>query len=66
MWIDEKQNYDLASGICQSDKECGQYTAMIWHDTVKVGCGATKCPGMGFYLVCDYLPAGYRPGSYDP
>jgi len=58
MWIDEKRNYNLAAGRCKPGKVCGHYTQMVWHNTDKVGCGATKCPGYGVILVCDYLRAG--------
>ena len=58
LWMDEKKDYDLKSGACAGGKVCGHYTQMVWNKSTKVGCGATQCPGMGLYLVCDYTPAG--------
>jgi len=58
-WVDEKSIYNVRSGRCnQHWKKCGHYAQMIWHNTVKVGCGITECPGMGLNLVCDYYPGG--------
>jgi len=58
LWMDEKKDYNIQSGACAGGKVCGHYTQMVWSESTKVGCGATKCPGMGIYLVCDYTPAG--------
>jgi len=57
VWINQKQDYNLATGKCPSDKACSNYKQMVWHNTDKVGCGATKCND-GFFFVCDYLRAG--------
>ena len=61
MWIDEKNGYNLRTGACTG--VCGHYTQMVWHNSDKVGCGLTKCPGKGVILVCDYLRAGNMRGS---
>jgi len=62
LWINEKKDYNLATGKCRPGKECGHYTAMVWHYTDKVGCGATKCHD-GVFLTCDYLRAGNMRGK---
>lgn len=63
LWINEKHDYTISSGACNAGKVCGHYTQMVWSDTTKVGCGATKCPGMGRFLVCDYQKAGNWQGK---
>jgi len=58
LWIDEKHDYSIPSGVCAGGKVCGHYTQMVWRETTKVGCGLKKCPGMGAYIVCDYAKPG--------
>jgi uncharacterized protein YkwD len=69
-WVSEVADYDYATNTCASGKECGHYTQVVWRDSVKLGCGMTKCTtnnpfssnGSGSWVlwVCEYDP----PGNY--
>jgi len=69
-WVKEKEMYNVGTGRCdQNWKKCGHYSQMVWHSTNKIGCGVANCPGLGWYLVCDYYPAGntqVKPGVIKP
>ncbi len=45
-WIEEKKYYTYGvigdSGTCQSGKDCGHYTQVIWKDTSVVGCAKSS------------------------
>jgi hypothetical protein len=46
--------------VCDS---CGHYTAMVWRDTLRVGCGSARC-GKAEIWVCNYDPPGNFVGEY--
>lgn len=62
-WYKEVNRYNygkpgFAHGI-------GHFTQMIWKNTTKVGCGATRCNSkVGYLWVCRYAPAGNWFGQF--
>ncbi|CAK8693924.1 unnamed protein product [Clavelina lepadiformis] len=65
-WDAEKAYYSLDNG-CQDNQICGHYTQVVWSDTFKVGCGASKCTSINVrgqewrdatVLICNYGPSG--------
>jgi uncharacterized protein YkwD len=68
-WVSEVAAYDYASNTCTPSgmiTECGHYTQVVWRDSLRLGCGMTKCTtGSPFgndqpwiFWVCDYDPPG--------
>jgi hypothetical protein len=69
-WVSEVADYDYASNTCSPSgaiPECGHYTQVVWRDSLRLGCGMTKCTtGSPFgantepwlFWVCDYDPPG--------
>ncbi len=61
LWVAEKRLF--ANGpfpqVSRSGdwRAVGHYTAMIWHGTTSIGCGAALGGG-NLFLVCRYAPAG--------
>ncbi|KAH6671087.1 CAP domain-containing protein [Halenospora varia] len=45
----------------------GHFTQLVWKNTTTVGCGRTSCQGKnktpGWYVVCEYFPAGNVVGA---
>ncbi len=54
-WYNENSVYDY-NGDWQ--EAAGHFTQVVWKGTSEIGCGATNCPGMGWYLTCEYKQAG--------
>ncbi len=57
-WADEEKSYDYKSNKCESSKECGHFTQMVWKGTTDVGCGSSRCSNNSQIHVCSYFPAG--------
>jgi len=63
MWYGEVKDFTYGQ---QPAKVVGHYTAIVWKNTHKVGCGYAKC-SFGHFFVCDYCPAGnVYPNQYKP
>lgn len=69
-WAAEADDYDLGNNSCGEGKACGHYTQLVWHSSLKIGCGAALCPnGLTDYSkgrqiwVCRYSPAGNMGGE---
>ncbi|KAG8473498.1 hypothetical protein CXB51_035687 [Gossypium anomalum] len=58
LWIDEKDYYNLKSGVCNSSHVCGHYTQVIWRNSVRLGCAKARCNNGGTFIVCNYDPPG--------
>ncbi|XP_075065651.1 glioma pathogenesis-related protein 1 isoform X2 [Mixophyes fleayi] len=57
-WADEVAYYNYDTNECVPGEMCGHYTQVVWAESYKVGCAATKCPGSyGFIVACNYAPA---------
>ncbi|XP_063783506.1 glioma pathogenesis-related protein 1-like isoform X3 [Pseudophryne corroboree] len=60
-WADEVAYYNFDTNGCLTGKMCGHYTQVVWANSYKVGCAATKCPGSyGFIVACNYGPALFQ------
>ncbi|TYH33397.1 hypothetical protein ES332_D13G056200v1 [Gossypium tomentosum] len=57
-WIDEKDYYNLKSGVCDSGHVCGHYTQVIWSNSVLLGCAKARCINVGTIVICNYGPPG--------
>ncbi|GJN89763.1 hypothetical protein Rhopal_002752-T1 [Rhodotorula paludigena] len=55
-WYDEVADYDFNNPGFSS--ATGHFTQLVWVGTSQLGCAVTDCPGLGDYLVCEYLEAG--------
>ncbi|MBH8564826.1 secretion protein [Nostoc sp. CENA67] len=67
-WYSEIQNYDYNNPVLSDST--GHFTQLVWKGTTKVGCGAAPGPATidgkkydGFYVVCQYSPAGNVEGQ---
>ncbi|KAK8259431.1 hypothetical protein V6Z11_D13G055000, partial [Gossypium hirsutum] len=58
MWINEKRNYNLKSGACNSSHICSHYTQVIWHNSVHLRCAKVRCNNGGTFIVYNYDPLG--------
>ena len=62
MWVNEKQDYDSATGTCMKGRPeelmCGHYTQVVWRNTKAIGCARVKCDNGGIFVTCNYTPAG--------
>jgi len=56
-WASESRNYQYRSNTCRG--VCGHYTQIVWRDTRRVGCAASRS-GRTEVWVCNYDP----PGNY--
>ncbi|KAH8665200.1 CAP domain-containing protein [Tricladium varicosporioides] len=64
-WGLERTSYDWNKPGFQ--EATGHFTQLVWKNTTSVGCGRTSCQGKnqtpGWYVVCEYFPAGNVVGS---
>ncbi|MFQ6657660.1 hypothetical protein Gotur_027243 [Gossypium turneri] len=58
MWINEKINYNLKSGACNSSRVCSHYTQVIRRNSVRLGCAKARCNNGGTFVICNYDPPG--------
>ncbi|XP_069136877.1 uncharacterized protein [Argopecten irradians] len=70
-WEGEKKDYHYDTMKCNPGKMCGHYTQVVWHDSVKVGCGVKVCGTLtnssmkkATYVVCNYGPGGNYRGEH--
>ncbi|KAL8681136.1 MAG: hypothetical protein Q9186_002729 [Xanthomendoza sp. 1 TL-2023] len=65
-WGEEGKKYKFDDG--KFDEKTGHFTQVVWKATTSVGCGATWCSGQsgtpGWFLVCQYSPAGNVQGAF--
>ncbi|KAF2178534.1 PR-1-like protein [Zopfia rhizophila CBS 207.26] len=67
-WGHEREEYDF--GKMEFSKKTGHFTQLVWKETTSVGCSRTECNGRddggapGFYVVCEYHPAGNVIGRF--
>jgi len=69
----EKNNYNLATDTCNTDKVCGHYYQVSHFRSNKVGCASAQCPTFvvdgeaktnGIFIVCNYRRLGNVYGKY--
>jgi hypothetical protein len=60
-WGDERAKYNFKTPTGFSEAT-GHFTQLVWKGTTSTGCAAVNCTGKGgmdgFFLVCEYYPAG--------
>ena len=65
-WGNERAKYDF--GDEGFGEDTGHFTQLVWKATRSVGCGAEDCGGRGgvggWFVVCEYWPAGNVEGEY--
>ncbi|GLT47417.1 hypothetical protein SLA2020_211170 [Shorea laevis] len=57
-WVDERFNYDLESNTCAEGESCGNYTQVIWGNSISLGCVKINCTSGGTFVICNYDPPG--------
>ncbi|XVE99820.1 hypothetical protein REPUB_Repub03eG0234400 [Reevesia pubescens] len=64
LWVDdEKNDYNLESGVCASGRICSHYTQVIWINSTQLGCAKVRCNNNGTFIACYYYPPGNIPGK---
>ena len=63
VWADEEDWYNYGSNSCESGKQCGHYTQMVWKSTTKVGCAVKVGKDKSQSWVCSYDPPGNFTGQ---
>ncbi|CBF89648.1 putative extracellular SCP domain protein Pry1 [Aspergillus nidulans FGSC A4] len=74
-WGDEAALYDFSKPTGFTE-ETGHFTQLVWKSTREVGCAAVDCGltdldddekerAQGWYVVCEYMPAGNVVGADD-
>ncbi|EOY17683.1 Protein kinase domain - like 10 [Theobroma cacao] len=58
LWVEEKADYDLESGVCATGGVCGHYTQVIWINSTQLGCAKVRCRNNGTFIACYYYPPG--------
>jgi len=67
-WGDERTKYDFGNG--GFGESTGHFTQLVWKGTTTVGCARVDCAGKaggnveGWFVVCEYYPAGNVEGQY--
>lgn len=59
-WADEKSDFNYDTNTCNSGKQCGHYTQIVWKNSQQIGCAYVKCTNNAYWVVCNYDP----PGNY--
>lgn len=59
-YYDEKKFYHYDTNTCDIGEVCGHYTQVVWHDSIKIGCGYKVCGNGQEVFNCNY----YKPGNY--
>ena len=60
-WYSEIKNYDFSTpGFKQGT---GHFTQVVWKSSKEIGCGFGESDG--YYVVCNYYPAGNFHGQFD-
>lgn len=63
LWVALKTNYDYNTNTCIGNAECGEYTQVVWSDSIRLGCGKVTCDNGGTFIVCNYDPPGNVKGE---
>ena len=66
-WYEEIKNYDFKGGKSKNGGVVGHFTQLVWKGSQYIGCALAigKFKGLnGFYVCCDYYPAGNYVGQY--
>ncbi|KAK9666563.1 hypothetical protein RND81_14G194000 [Saponaria officinalis] len=58
LWLEEKNYYHYNSNSCDSCKQCGNYTQVVWRTSVRVGCARVQCDDGWYFVICSYDPPG--------
>lgn len=67
-WGNEESDYNYKKR--KFSEKAGHFTQLVWQNTTSVGCGAVNCTSNddsgagGWYLVCEYNPAGNVVGEF--
>ena len=69
-WYNEYKDYDFAKGQSKNGNMIGHFTQMVWVSTKQIGCAYAigkynnRNDLTGYYVCCDYFPAGNYQGQY--
>ena len=57
-WARQALDYNYTTNKCAVNKDCDNYTQVVWRDSQVLGCAAASCPGKEQIWVCNYDPPG--------
>lgn len=60
----QNYNFDVPGTSKEADMPVGHLINLLWAETTRLGCGYTKCPVLGSYVVCWYGPGFYMTPNY--
>jgi len=62
-WGNEREEYNFRDPGFEA--KTGHFTQLVWKGTTDLGCGRKLCGERGWFLVCEYWPAGNVLGKFD-
>ena len=67
-WYSENEDYDYENGKPKPNKITGHFTQLVWKSSKHIGCAYAVGPwggySNGYYIGCDYFPAGNYAGEF--
>ena len=62
VWYKGEEQFDYKSN--KMKEGTGHFTQLVWKNTKEIGCGISQDAEGGYYVVCNYYPAGNYFGEY--
>ncbi len=62
VWYKGEEKFDYKAN--KMTEGTGHFTQLVWKNTKEIGCGISQDAEGGYYVVCNYYPAGNYFGEY--
>ncbi|KAL3621049.1 hypothetical protein CASFOL_035961 [Castilleja foliolosa] len=56
-WVWQRYNYNHDTNLCFGGV-CGDYTQVVWRNSVRLGCAGARCDNGLWFVSCNYSPPG--------